>query len=93
MLEQGNRIDLKKTIKNRVDELERSFSGSLTLIVWKNINRFFEELYKGSDFDGPRPWGLNRHWILHGRDTTQWIQADSIRLFQALDTICIHYQI
>src|SRR4030095_698695 len=56
-------------------------------LIWKSVATFMEKLYENSDFSGNRPFLINRHWILHGRDATAWTVADSIRLFNALQTI------
>ena len=87
MVDQGSRIKVKALVQRRVSEVEARLQESFTLALWRATDAFIGELFQRSDFDGPRPTGLNRHWILHGRDETAWNQADSLRLFQATDTI------
>lgn len=60
---------------------------SFTLALTRITREFLRVLFEYSDFDGPRPLVLNRHWILHGRDVAHWNRADSLRLFQAVDTV------
>lgn len=67
-------------------------SDPIERVTWESLKIFFENLYKGSDFTKTRPFQLNRHWILHGRDETDWRQADALRLFHALDTLCVTFQ-
>lgn len=87
MNNQGRSTEIKRVVKERVYRVEQEFPASFTLIVWRTVQRFIDELFKYSSFEGPHPGGLNRHWILHGRDAATWTQADSLRLFQAVDTI------
>jgi len=60
---------------------------SIMFFSSRSAQVFIDNLFAGSPFDGPHPGRLNRHWILHGRDHTQWTQADALRLFNLLDTI------
>lgn len=61
--------------------------GSLNYITWISVEKFIECLFRYKKFDDDRPIFLNRHWILHGRDNTDWEIGDSLRLFNALNTI------
>jgi hypothetical protein len=60
---------------------------NIDYFIWSSLAAFIEKLYDRSDFSKERPPSLNRHWILHGRDSTQWTVADAIRLFNALHSI------
>lgn len=72
------------------DKIAASTPDSLHQVMWESINTFTAALYEKSDFGaGTRPSRLNRHWILHGRDLpSSWRQADALRLFHALSTLC-----
>lgn len=61
---------------------------SVQFLRWQSTRIVLEKLFARSDFAGPHPREVNRHWILHGRDQTQWTQADALRLFNLLATIC-----
>ncbi|BAS26752.1 hypothetical protein [Limnochorda pilosa] len=87
MADQGRRTDLRNVVSTYVQQVERDLPDSLTLVIWRTVERFVDQLYMRSDFDGPRPGMLNRHWILHGRDSAAWTHADSLRMFQAVDTV------
>jgi hypothetical protein len=69
------------------DKAAQAIPLSMERLIWKSVATFMEKLYENSDFSGNRPFLINRHWILHGRDATAWTVADSIRLFNALQTI------
>lgn len=74
-----------------LDHHEKALDGSenpLDRAVVVSLKAFFAQVTQRSDFAGPRPSVLNRHWILHGRDSPElWRDVDAIRLFQALHTI------
>ena len=57
--------------------------------LWESMDTFVSHLFQYAGFDTVRPLRINRHWILHGRDLPDWKQADALRLFQALETLCI----
>jgi hypothetical protein len=57
--------------------------------VWLSIATFTEALYASRDFAAAKPALLNRHWILHGRSAPRWGKADCVRLFQAINTVCL----
>lgn len=59
----------------------------LTRALWESMDIFVSNLFEQAPFDAVKPLRLNRHWILHGRDTLDWTEADVLRLFQALDTL------
>jgi hypothetical protein len=68
---------------------EKLGAGSLRGELWTSLREFMEKLFETAPFDGTRPALINRHWILHGRDTAaaSWTVADALRLFNALQTI------
>lgn len=49
--------------------------------------RFICKLFSRSDFTQDEPSFLNRHWILHGRASTEWGLADALRLVNALQVL------
>jgi hypothetical protein len=54
---------------------------------WNSLKLFFDKLFQPAPFSQNRPALINRNWILHGRDAANWTIADSLRLFNALQTI------
>lgn len=65
----------------------KSSDNSITSEMWNSMALFLEKLFQYAPFDGGRPALINRHWILHGRDSATWTVADSLRLFNALQTV------
>jgi len=61
--------------------------GSIDFWIWRSVRIVLDKLFAPSGFGGPHPKKVNRHWILHGRDQTQWTQVDALRLFNLLATI------
>lgn len=86
---EGNRTDLRAVVRERAEAEQHKSPESINTILWNNVHRFVDELFKQFDFSGARPSRLNRHWILHGRDVPTWSQADCLRLLQAVDTISL----
>lgn len=78
---------LIRMTQNKVAQLGVTDPPTMELQIWWSIEIFIKLLFSPAPFDGARPQMINRHWILHGRDSTKWAQADSLRLFQALDTL------
>jgi hypothetical protein len=56
-------------------------------LMWATVEGFAAEVFANVDFGGVRPLRINRHWVLHGRDAPLWMEADSLRLFQAIETV------
>jgi len=56
-------------------------------LILTSVINFINNVFATSYFDNERPSLINRHWILHGRDETDWKEIDSIRLFLAIDTM------
>lgn len=62
--------------------------GGMRRLIWISIEAFIEPIFGNAPFSARRPIVLNRHWVLHGRDTKAWgLRRESIRLFHALDTV------
>lgn len=80
---------VKATVKCHVAAAPHEPHNDLEWVVWSAIDAFITELFKHVRFSGGRPPMLNRHWVLHGRDhqSDAWSQADSLRLFLAVDTV------
>jgi hypothetical protein len=87
MVGHGNRTDLRSVVRQRAEAAQSQLPESITTILWRSVHRFVDQLFARSDFSGTPPARLNRHWILHGRDSSRWNQADCLRLFLAVDTI------
>ena len=66
---------------------EKAMPQSITLAVAISVEEFVKVVFANHPFDGSRPDRLNRHWILHGRDETNWNKSDCLRLFQAICTV------
>jgi hypothetical protein len=61
--------------------------SSIEALMWRSLQIFIEKLFQHAPFDKSRPPVINRHWILHGRDSSDWTIVDSLRLFCALETV------
>lgn len=57
--------------------------------TWMSYNRFIRNLYKKSDFTSEEPEEINRHWLLHGRSDFEITELDCLRLFNAVQSLCI----
>lgn len=79
----------KRSVKIRgiCDQRSAESTNILTIAMWRSLDLFIEQLFQPAPFDQDRPVLINRHWILHGRDAAAWTAADSLRLFNALQTI------
>lgn len=76
-----------RMIKLCREQLEKFEEGNINKIIWISIRNFIECLYEKKSFDENKPYLLNRHWILHGRDDADWKVQDSLRLFHAMHTL------
>jgi hypothetical protein len=65
----------------------RAQPEGIEFLVWHSTQIVADKLFQSCPFDGPHPGQLNRHWVLHGRDHTQWTQTDVLRLFNILGTM------
>lgn len=57
--------------------------------VWVSYNKFIRNLYHKSDFTADEPDTINRHWLLHGRSDFEIEEQDCLRLFNAVQSLCI----
>ena len=87
MIGAGNNVKVRDAVRKRSEAENEKSPKSIRAIVWLNIRLFIEELFRSSEFTGPAPVRLNRHWVLHGRQASEWTQADCLSLLQAVHTI------
>jgi hypothetical protein len=66
---------------------QKTGGNTITAEMWNSMKLFVGKLFGPAPFDGKRPDFINRHWILHGRDSASWTVADALRLFNALQTV------
>jgi hypothetical protein len=83
-LSRTNRTGIIDLCRERAENIDKSL---ITRNLWNSFYYFALNLFENKSFDKERPQIINRHWILHGRDSDEWNQADCLRLFQALDTL------
>jgi hypothetical protein len=55
--------------------------------TWLSISAIIEQLYEPSDFTKSVPDKLNRHWVLHGRQTPMEAKLNSLKLFNFLGSL------
>lgn len=83
--------DLRKQVTNPKKSASRKreeTEAGMRRLIWISIEAFITPIFGKASFAENRPVTLNRHWVLHGRDTNAWgLRRESIRLFHALDTI------
>lgn len=54
-------------------------------LIYGSYRFIANNLHAFADFTKERPYGINRHWVLHGRDNTQlWTKFDGLRLLNVL---------
>jgi hypothetical protein len=80
-------VHITTPTKEKASQENQRSPYSIEYFIWSDLATFIGKLYELSDFSKGRPPLLNRHWILHGRDSTQWTVADAIRLFNALHSV------
>jgi hypothetical protein len=61
--------------------------GTVRPMIAASAGRFLDCLYAPSRFDGQPPSLINRHWVMHGRDASNWSLADALRLLNAVGTL------
>lgn len=83
-----NDIRMMKVCQKHVDQYP-SDGGSILKHVWMSYNAYIRNLYQKSDFEQDEPNGINRHWLLHGRSDFDIDELDCIRLFNAVDSLCM----
>jgi len=77
------RVKLKKICASKAAQAK----SGVPRWMWRTLELFVEQLFQKAPFDKGRPAFINRHWILHARDAATWTAADSLRLFNALQTV------
>ena len=82
--DQMDNIRLKRLCREQEEKVQ---AGSIRKIQWASVRHFIDRLYDKIAFGSERPILINRHWILHGRDTVDWRIEDSLRLFHAINSI------
>ncbi|CAH1202953.1 hypothetical protein PAECIP111891_02163 [Paenibacillus allorhizoplanae] len=81
-----NNIRMIKVCKQMLDDSLTKESWVFSTI-WNSCFHFITTLYAKSNFSEEEPILINRHWILHGRTEFNNSELDSIKLFNALETI------
>ncbi|MBU8919103.1 hypothetical protein BGM25_23950 [Bacillus sp. FJAT-29953] len=78
-------IRMMKICKEMLDSTDDK--SMINKIMWTSCYHFISALYQKSDFSATEPDIINRHWILHGRTAFNNSEIDSIRIFNAVETI------
>lgn len=74
----------KNSVRNKREETE----AGMRRLIWISIESFIGPIFNTAPFSESRPIILNRHWVIHGRNTKAWgLRRECIRLFHALDTV------
>ena len=81
-------IRMMKVCQKHVDEFPEDGS-TIMKHVWISYNNFIRNLYQKSDFNQDEPDKVNRHWLLHGRSDFEIEEIDCLRLFNAVETLCM----
>lgn len=79
--------EMLNTVENKLTIDPSYLEAILNKALWISCYHFITALYQKSDFSGAEPEMLNRHWILHGRTAFNNSQIDSIRVFNAIETV------
>lgn len=81
-------VRMMKVCQKHVDEFPQDGS-SILKHVWISYNNFIRNLYQKSDFKQDEPDEVNRHWLLHGRSDFEIEKIDCLRLFNAVESLCM----
>lgn len=81
-------VRMMKICQKHVDEFPEDGS-SILKHVWISYNNFIRNLYQKSDFNLDEPVEVNRHWLLHGRSDFEIEEIDCLRLFNAVESLCM----
>lgn len=81
-------VRMMKVCQKHVDEFPQGGS-SILKHVWISYNNFIRNLYQKSDFKQDEPDEVNRHWLLHGRSDFEIEEIDCLRLFNAVESLCM----
>lgn len=85
-------IRMMKVCQKKVDTFP-STGSTIQKHVWISYNNFIRNLYQKSDFSADEPETINRHWLLHGRSDFEIDELDCIRLFNAVQSLCMIVQV
>ncbi|WP_282035203.1 hypothetical protein [Metabacillus indicus] len=80
-----NNTKMMKVCKEMIESPD--FPSIFDKIIWTSCYHFISTLYQKSDFSGTEPEIVNRHWILHGRTAFNNSEVDSIKIFNAIETV------
>ena len=83
-----NSVNMIKVCKKKVESFQEDESP-IQKHVWLSYNNFIKNLYQYSDFTTGEPENINRHWLLHGRSEFEINELDCIRLFNAIESLCM----
>ena len=81
-------VRMMKVCQKKVDTFP-STGSTIQKHVWISYNNFIRNLYQKSDFSADEPETINRHWLLHGRSDFEIDELDCIRLFNAVQSLCM----
>ena len=81
-------VRMMKVCQKKVDTFPTTGS-TIQKHVWISYNNFIRNLYQKSDFSTDEPETINRHWLLHGRSDFEIDEIDCIRLFNAVQSLCM----
>ena len=81
-------VRMMKVCQKKVDTFP-STGSTIQKHVWISYNNFIRNLYQKSDFSADEPETINRHWLLHGRSDFEIDEMDCIRLFNAVQSLCM----
>lgn len=83
----SGRLEESPNPKQTVRQKRQAESGDVKNWIAVSVENFVWEVFERHDFSQKRPDLINRNWILHGRDHTDWSKVDALRLFQAIQTV------
>ena len=89
----GGRLKQSQLAKFFNERIQEAGEDRMQAVMWKSIGAFVRQLFAYSDFSGDVPARINRHWILHGKVVPAGKEADSLRLFQAIHTVSVFYDV
>ena len=81
-------VRMMKVCQKKVDTFP-STGSTIQKHVWISYNNFIRNLYQKSDFSADELETINRHWLLHGRSDFEIDEMDCIRLFNAVQSLCM----
>ena len=81
-------VRMMKICQKQVDSYPAN-GGTIIKHVWTSYDKFIRKLYQKTDFTTEEPDNINRHWLLHGRSAFEIDELDCIRLFNAVQSLCM----